>query len=451
LKPITSTQQLTLPFRAFFWFLVALIIVQIFIGIHAYSIIGQAYKGSQDINVIGSLRMLIQRTNSSAVTLTSAMSTDDTYIQLQTDVQRADMIINGLKEGNSSLGINPVTETEELELVSLIETEWANYTENIQHLILHGQEMTLTEKQELISTLSIQARKMTLAIDELIIIQQEASKSSLQSLTTTFLLTGIFSTILLIFFGYLFLHKGFIKPLANLLLALEAVMNGNSRIRLPEEGASATRKIAANYNELADNIQDTYVNISRDFVSLLTLNNRLVSLNRELLKSHSKQSHQSQLEIAATGTLANKDKDSKLIQTILHTLAEQSRYAEDLRDKQVFLEPSLENKDLIDLLITDLEMRRQRVHLYALGYGEPDSIGTCRLDRWQRNNGGKLDDHPRFESLLRHHENFHKALDDVLASIANNQTELLPEKLGSVDTFTELAIIDLQHLKEACQ
>ncbi|GEM_PF-1869481 len=471
----SSATHLRLPLKSLLAFLIILILLEIVVGYRAYTNISRSYEGSQDLNVVGSLRMLIQRINSSTITLTSGLSTQDTYQNLQRDIARADLIISGLREGHAALQIRPITDLRELQLLENLENNWTRYLQTVDHIITEGSQMPLEERRQLVGQLNNQANEITRFIDELIVLEQERTKQSLQVLALNFLTGGMLGTIIILFFWYLFLQRGFIKPLTDLLPAVEAILQCDATQRVPEEGSSSTINIAANYNRMANNMQTTYTKISQNLYDILTLNNRLMWLGRELynessksyadgktdlelIKDHLQSKYPELLETIEQLSVTNEKHQithqniDSLTHSIIDVLAKQSYYAEDLRDKQVFLEPSLENNNLIDLLIADLEMRRQRVHLYVMGYGEPNSIGTCRLDKWQKDKGReRFHDHPRFESLIEHHENFHKALDEVLDSIANNQVKFLQETLGRVDTFTELAIIDLQHLKAACQ
>ncbi len=447
-----STQKLFFSFRAFFWFLAVLIILQLAVGIYAYDLIEQTHEGSPDINIVGSLRMLVQRINGSTVTIASDMHSLDTWDQLQRDVQRANHIIQGLRYGDPSLRLVPLKGERQLDLLHTLEIEWPQYIQNIEALIVQDPQMTPEEKQLLIQQLSSQANYMVLTIDELTLLEQNRSKSSLQVLTLIFLTVGIVSTILIIIFWYRFLHQGFIRPLSTLLPALEAVMKGDTKQRVPEEGTHTTRKIAANYNQLATNLQSTYIDISRNLSSVLVINNKLIYLTRKLSKTVTENNEQ--LLDANSTEEQLKTKQDMLSQTneIMILLTRQSIYAEELRDKQVFLESSLCDKEMMELLMTDIEMRRQRAYLYSMGHGEPKHIGDCRLDTWIGQRGEKLfSDYPRFKSLTEHHHSFHQALADVIDTVANNETEHLQEKLSRVDTFAELCIIDLQQLKAACQ
>ncbi len=436
--------------KIFVMFLTFLILLQLISSILGYRIIGKAYEGSQDMNTIASLRMLIPRIGRSTMEVMTDISASNAINQIAIDISRTETILNGLSEGNQTLRLRPVSNEEQISVLTNIQKDWTEFKNSILYILEYDNTLSTIEKEALITHLNSLANDLILSTDTLIILIQEESKQKLQILTAWLLLGGIISTILILIFWYLILHRGFIKPLSELLPALNAITNGNARQRLSVDGAPSTKKLNTSFNQLATTIENAYTSGSRDLNGLIHLNNRLLALSRELTITAEQinttlNSPQKELKDIHKGL----ENIKTSTETMIHQLIEQAKHTENLRTLQSFFEPTLTHQETIDVLITEIGTQREKIQLYTLGYSKLDDINFSRLDNWLEHQGVDLFiDHPRFQSLREHQQQYRQTLANIQLAFNKNQNDEILIELSRADSFAELSIMDLSLLKK---
>jgi len=208
------------------------------------------------VNIAGRQRMLSQKMSKDAMAIKAGVAVTESRDSLKDAHDLFQKSLQGLVNGNQTLGLPPTVDTQTLAQMRKVESLWNVFSNEIQILVNPNSSTDAINK----AAKNIQKTNINLltTMNKAVGMYAATSYKKITTLTT-YLYIGGAITIIMTFLIWLLINQSIVKPLRAILNMVKGMDNGDLDQRLNQKSGDEIGQLATRMDQFADSLKNEII------------------------------------------------------------------------------------------------------------------------------------------------------------------------------------------------